>query len=43
MFHNEAGQDLTKAMQLTGQRLEGAFTLLAIHAEQADRIRSAGF
>ncbi|HAT1134784.1 glutamine--fructose-6-phosphate transaminase (isomerizing) [Corynebacterium striatum] len=41
IFHNEAGQDLTKAMQLTGQRLEGAFTLLAIHAEQADRIVAA--
>ncbi|HAT6595579.1 TPA: glutamine--fructose-6-phosphate transaminase (isomerizing) [Corynebacterium striatum] len=41
IFHNEAGQDLTKAMQLTGQRLEGAFTLLAIHTEQADRIVAA--
>ena len=41
VFHNEASGDLTKAMQLTGKRLEGAFTLLAIHAEQADRIVAA--
>ncbi|OFN76668.1 MULTISPECIES: glutamine--fructose-6-phosphate transaminase (isomerizing) [unclassified Corynebacterium] len=41
VFHNEAGGDLTKAMQLTGKRLEGAFTLLAIHTEQADRIVAA--
>lgn len=41
VFHNEAHGDLTKAMQLTGKRLEGAFTLLAIHAEQADRIVAA--
>lgn len=41
VFHNEAAGDLTKAMQLTCSRLEGAFTLLAIHAEQADRIVAA--
>ena len=41
IFHNEAGEDLTKAMQLTAARLEGAFTLLAIHADQADRIVAA--
>ena len=41
VFHNEAGEDLTTAMQLTCQRLEGAFTLLAIHALQADRIVAA--
>lgn len=41
IFHNEAAGDLTKAMQLTGKRLEGAFTLLAIHSEQADRIVAA--
>ena len=35
VFHNEAGENLTKAMQLTCSRLEGAFTLLAIHADQA--------
>lgn len=41
VFHNEAGEDLTKAMQLTCQRLEGAFTILAIHAQQPDRIVAA--
>ena len=41
IFHNEAAGDLTKAIQLTGKRLEGAFTLLAIHSEQADRIVAA--
>ncbi|WKE60126.1 glutamine--fructose-6-phosphate transaminase (isomerizing) [Corynebacterium tuberculostearicum] len=41
VFHNEAAGDLTKAMQLTCARLEGAFTLLAIHAEQADHIVAA--
>ena len=41
IFHKEAGEDLTKAMQLTAARLEGAFTLLAIHADQADRIVAA--
>ena len=41
VFHNEAAGDLTKAMQLTCSRLEGAFTLLAIHAEQSDRIVAA--
>lgn len=33
VYRNEAGGDLTKAMQMTASRLEGAFTLLAIHAE----------
>ncbi|OFR63603.1 glutamine--fructose-6-phosphate transaminase (isomerizing) [Corynebacterium sp. HMSC078H07] len=41
VFHNEAGENLTKAMQLTCARLEGAFTLLAIHSDQADRIVAA--
>ena len=41
VFHNEAGENLIKAMQLTCSRLEGAFTLLAIHADQADRIVAA--
>ena len=41
VFHYEAGENLTKAMQLTCSRLEGAFTLLAIHADQADRIVAA--
>lgn len=33
VYRNQAGGDLTKAMQMTASRLEGAFTLLAIHAE----------
>ena len=41
VFHNDAAGDLTKAMQLTCSRLEGAFTLLAIHADQPDRIVAA--
>ncbi len=41
VFRTEAAGDLTRAMQLTCQRLEGAFTLLAIHAEQPDRIVAA--
>ncbi|CAM3941553.1 glutamine--fructose-6-phosphate transaminase (isomerizing) [Corynebacterium belfantii] len=41
IFNNEANKDLTRAMQLTCQRLEGAFTLLAIHAETPDRIVAA--
>ena len=41
IFHGEAGENLTRAMQLTGQRLEGAFTLLAIHADQPDRVVAA--
>ncbi|MEL6050168.1 glutamine--fructose-6-phosphate transaminase (isomerizing) [Corynebacterium rouxii] len=41
IFNNEANKDLTRAMQLTCQRLEGAFTLLVIHAETPDRIVAA--
>ena len=41
IYNNEAAGDLTRAMQLTGQRLEGAFTLLAIHADHGDRIVAA--
>lgn len=41
IFNNEANKDLTRAMQLTCQRLEGAFTLLAIHAETPDLIVAA--
>ena len=41
LFAGEAEGDLTRAMQLAGQRFEGAFTLLAIHADQADRIVAA--
>lgn len=40
-FHGPAGGNLTKAMQLTCKELEGAFTLLAIHADNADRIVAA--
>ncbi|ANE09836.1 glutamine--fructose-6-phosphate transaminase (isomerizing) [Corynebacterium glutamicum] len=41
IYNTQANGDLTKAMQLTGQRLEGAFTLLAIHADHDDRIVAA--
>ena len=41
VFHNDAAGDLTKAMQLTAKRLDGAFTLLAIHADQPDRVVAA--
>ncbi|GAB4099277.1 glutamine--fructose-6-phosphate transaminase (isomerizing) [Sinomonas halotolerans] len=34
LFRGAADGDITKAMQLAAQRLEGAFTLLAVHAEQ---------
>ncbi|NUP75135.1 MAG: glutamine--fructose-6-phosphate transaminase (isomerizing) [Sinomonas sp.] len=34
LYRGEARGDITKAMQLAAQRLEGAFTLLAVHAEQ---------
>lgn len=37
----DAQGDLTRAMQLTCIRLEGAFTLLAIHADSPDRIVAA--
>ncbi|MCB4208250.1 glutamine--fructose-6-phosphate transaminase (isomerizing) [Arthrobacter sp. UM1] len=33
VYETEAKGDLTKALQLTSQRLEGAFTLLAIHKD----------
>ena len=41
VYVNETDADLTQAMQLTAQRLEGAFTLLAIHADHPDRIVAA--
>ena len=41
IYDKETDGDLTRAMQLTAQRLEGAFTLLAIHAEHQDRIVAA--
>jgi glucosamine--fructose-6-phosphate aminotransferase (isomerizing) len=34
MYRGAAGGDITKAMQLAAQRLDGAFTLLAVHADQ---------
>ncbi|EEI26802.1 glutamine--fructose-6-phosphate transaminase (isomerizing) [Corynebacterium glucuronolyticum] len=40
-YNTEANCDLTKAMRLAVARLEGAFTLLAIHAEHPDRIVAA--
>ncbi|WKD58910.1 glutamine--fructose-6-phosphate transaminase (isomerizing) [Corynebacterium caspium] len=39
-IYNEV-QDLTEAMRQAANRLEGAFTLLAIHPEQPDRIVAA--
>ncbi len=41
VYVSEANRDLTKAMQLTANRLEGAFTLLAIESECPDRIVAA--
>ena len=38
VYRNAAGQDLTRAMQLASQRLEGAFTLLAVHVDHPDRV-----
>ncbi|MDQ4488816.1 glutamine--fructose-6-phosphate transaminase (isomerizing) [Sinomonas sp. ASV486] len=34
LYRGAADGDITRAMQLAAQRLEGAFTLLAVHAEQ---------
>ncbi|MBT2537130.1 glutamine--fructose-6-phosphate transaminase (isomerizing) [Arthrobacter sp. ISL-69] len=46
IFRNKLGGDpsnggLAKAMQLACQRLEGAFTLLAVHADQPDVVVAA--
>ncbi|ALB03945.1 glutamine--fructose-6-phosphate transaminase (isomerizing) [Kocuria palustris] len=41
IYENQADQDLTRAMQLACARLEGAFTLLAIHVDHPDRIVAA--
>ena len=38
IYRGEAEGDLTRAMQLTSQRLEGAFTLLAVHADDPNRV-----
>ena len=37
-FAGEAQGDLTEAMRLASNELEGAFTLLAVHADQPDRV-----
>jgi glucosamine--fructose-6-phosphate aminotransferase (isomerizing) len=34
MYRGAADGDITRAMQLAAQRLDGAFTLLAVHADQ---------
>lgn len=41
IYNTEADGDLTRAMQLAANRLEGAFTLLAIHPDHPDRIVAA--
>lgn len=41
IFRGEARGDLTEAMRLTSNRLEGAFTLLAIQRDVPDRIVAA--
>jgi glutamine---fructose-6-phosphate transaminase (isomerizing) len=38
IYRHEGQQDLTRSMQLASQRLQGAFTLLAVHAEHPDRV-----
>ena len=40
-YNNDADHDLSVAMRMTCQRLEGAFTLLAVHEEHEDRIVAA--
>ena len=40
-FASDAEGDLTEAMRLTCQQLEGAFTLLAVHVDQPDRVVAA--
>ena len=41
VFATESNGDLAEAMRRTASRFEGAFTLLAIHADQPDRIVAA--
>jgi glucosamine--fructose-6-phosphate aminotransferase (isomerizing) len=38
VYNEETDGDLTRAIQLTSQRLEGAFTLLAIHKDHPDLV-----
>ncbi|GAA3061088.1 MULTISPECIES: glutamine--fructose-6-phosphate transaminase (isomerizing) [Actinomycetes] len=40
-FADDAAGDLTEAMRLACQELEGAFTLLAVHVDQPDRVVAA--
>ncbi|MBD8044030.1 glutamine--fructose-6-phosphate transaminase (isomerizing) [Arthrobacter sp. Sa2BUA2] len=41
IYASTGGQDLARSMQLACQRLEGAFTLLAIHADSPDTVVAA--
>lgn len=41
LFAAEASGDLTEAMRLAVSQFEGAFTLLAVHADQPDRVVAA--
>ncbi|MGD6979625.1 MULTISPECIES: glutamine--fructose-6-phosphate transaminase (isomerizing) [Citricoccus] len=38
IYRTAGDGDLTRSMQLASQRLEGAFTLLAVHADHPDRV-----
>ena len=40
-YSTQAAGDLTEAMRLTCNRLDGAFTLLAVHVDHADQIVAA--
>ncbi|WP_460682726.1 glutamine--fructose-6-phosphate transaminase (isomerizing), partial [Nesterenkonia populi] len=40
-YRGEAAGDLTEAMRLAVNELQGAFTLLAVHADQPDRVVAA--
>lgn len=41
LFAGEAAGDLTEAMRLAANELQGAFTLLAVHADAPDRVVAA--
>ena len=41
IYAGDGGQDLALSMQLACQRLEGAFTLLAVHADSPDTVVAA--
>ena len=38
VYRNDGGQDLTRSLQLASRRLEGAFTILAVHVDHPDRV-----